>query len=204
MKNIHLITILIVTTICHAQTPIYSSKGWSGNIPVNSYIKDMDNDMNSFVGEYEYNNNGTIFSLKLIKKTMVPMEPIGGYLFHYEDLIIGEIEYTVQNVNTLVNTMGNINTNFVDPYNHAIVGSMIIDNNDYGYCPDCSPNEIRINASMFDGVVYFDLMLRMTTVSGQPALRIHLGTNHVVAKKSGEPAEIPIIPDGEYVLLKIN
>ena len=189
---------------CNAQTPIYNKKEWSGNIPLNAYLKDTDNDFDAFQGEYEYTNNGTFFRIKLLKKTMVPMEPIGGSLFHYEDLIIGEIEYTVQNINTLVDTMGNINTNFDDPYNHAIVGLMIIDNNDYGYCTDCTPNEIRISASMFDSVLYFDLMLRRTTVNGQPALRIHLGATHLLAKKSGEPADVPIIPGGEYILTKVN
>ena len=203
MKKIQLIIVLIITTICNSQITIYSLKGWSGDFPLNSYIKDIDNDFGGFEGDYEYTNNGTLFRIKLLKKTMVPMTGNYGDLFHYEDLIVGEIEYTVQNTNTLVNTMANIYAEFDDPYNHAIVCNMIIDNNDFGDCTDCAPNEIRISASMFDTKRGSNFIFRKTTVNGIPALKISKRSIAGYVIKN-VPITLPIIPDGEYIFIKVN
>jgi hypothetical protein len=197
MKTIILFVMFMITTYCKAQINIESLKGWSGEIPANTYLKDMDDDFLSFVGEYEYSNNGTTFKIKLIKRTEVPMNG------HYQDMIVGEIEYTVQNVNTLVNTMGNINVAFSDPYNHAINSSMIIDNNDFGNCTDCAPNEIRISASMFDTKRGSEFIFRKITVGGVPALKIFKRSIAGFVRKNAVVSP-PIIPDGEYVFIKIN
>ena len=203
IKKIQLIVVLLVTTVCHSQTTIYSKKGWSGEKPLNSYIKDVDNDFEDFEGEYEYSNNGTVFRIKLIKKTMVPMTGNYGDLFHYEDLIVGEIEYIVQNVNPLVDTMGNIYAEFDNPYDHAIVCRMIIDNNDFGECTDCAPNEIRISASMVDTKRGSTFIFRKTTVNGIPALKIFKRSIAGYVQKN-TPVNPPIIPDGEYIFIKVN
>ena len=187
----------MITTYCKAQINIESLKGWSGEIPANTYLKDIDDDFLLFVGEYEYSNNGTTFKIKLIKRTEVPMDG------HYQDMIVGEIEYTVQNVNTLVNTMGNINVAFSNPINHAINSSMIIDNNDFGNCTDCEPNEIRITAFMFDTKRGSEFIFRKITVGGVPALKIFKRSIAGFVRKNAVVSP-PIIPDGEYVFIKIN
>jgi hypothetical protein len=198
MKKIILFVVLIATTFCNAQINIESLKGWSGGgIPTNTYLKDLDDDFQAFVGEYEYSNNGTTFTIKLIKRTMVPVDG------HYEDLLVGEIEYTIQNTNTLVNTMGNINAAFTNPYDHAIVGGMIIDNNDFGECTSCTPNEIRIDASMFDTKRDSEFMFRKITVGGVPALKISKRSIAGFVRKNAVVSP-PIIPDGEYIFIKIN
>lgn len=197
MKNIILFVVLIATTFCNAQINIEGLKGWSGEMSTNTYLKDLDNDFDAFVGEYEYSNNGTIFTIKLIKRTMVPVD---GY---FRDLVVGEIEYTIQNTNTLVNTMANINANFPDPYDHAIICGMIVDNNDFGDCTTCSPNEIRISASMFDTKRGSEFMFRKITVGGVPALKISKRSIAGFVRKNAVVSP-PIIPDGEYIFIKIN
>jgi hypothetical protein len=195
MKKIILFVVLIATTFCNAQINIEGLKGWSGEISTNTYLKDLDNDFDAFVGEYEYNNNGTIFTIKLIKRTMVPMN---GY---YLDLLVGEIEYTIQNTNTLVNTMANINANFPDPNNHAIISSLIVNNNDFDECTSCTPNEIGIGASMFDTKRGSEFVFRKITVGGVPALKISKRSIAGFVRKNAVVTP-PIIPDGEYILIK--
>ena len=188
---------LFATIFCNAQINIEGLKGWSGEIPTNTYLKDLDDDFQAFVGEFEYNNNGTTFTIKLIKRTMVPVDG------HYEDLLVGEIEYTIQNTNTLVNTMGNINANFPDPNNHAIISSLIVNNNDFDECTTCSPNEIGIGASMFDTKRGSEFVFRKITVGGVPALKIFKRSIAGFVRKNYTVTP-PIIPDGEYVFIKIN
>jgi hypothetical protein len=195
MKKLIPIVAFLCLFSCHAQTSIESLKGWGGIIPPNTYLKDMDNDFDSFEGVYMYENNGVVFRIKLLKKTMLSIDE------HYEDMLIGEISYSVQNT-TLVNTMGNIIEDFEDPYKHAIVAGMIIDNNDYLYCDDCSPNEIRISGSMSVGPLPADLMLRKTMVDQTPALKVNVYINHFFGYNSGEAIPSPIVPGGDYVMIK--
>ncbi len=68
MKKIQYIILLLLVINSKAQTSIESLKGWSGLIPANTYLKDMDNDLNAFEGEYRYSNNGTVFTIFLVKK----------------------------------------------------------------------------------------------------------------------------------------
>ena len=200
MRKIQFVLVLLLVINCKAQTEIIGLKDRrGGEIPQGAYLQDIDNDMDSFVGIYEYNNNGIVFRIHLLKKTMVHVDN------YFTDTLIGEIEY-YENNTQLVNTTSQLYTNFTNPYDHAIVNSEILNNspNISFRCPECVLNEIVIDGSIFDTRLGGDLLLRRITVNGNPALKISIFT-YASSKKIqlGEPQTLPIIPGGEYIMVKL-
>lgn len=194
MKKIVIITVMLVFQIFSQAQTIVGCKGYGGEFISNTYIKDIDNDMNSFEGTYQYTNGNTTFRIQFVKKTSVA---IGN---HFEDLLIGEVRYKI-GLQTVVNTLNNINTIYEDIYDHAIVGRMIIDDNNYGLCIDCTPNEIRISGMMFDGKRASKIWLQKEVINGQQALRVNIIVSGVTLK-ANQTETPPLIPGGEYIMLK--
>lgn len=195
MKKIVLVLSLLVTAVNLQAQTIVSRKGFSGEYINNTYIKDIDNDMDAFQGIYKYTNGDINFTIQLVKKTSVA---VGN---HFEDLLIGEVRYKV-GLQTLINTLPKINTIYSDVYDHAVVASMIVDNNDYGICIDCTPNEIRMRGSMFDGNRGSAMWLQKEVINGQQALRVNFMIYSSGIRHANDPEEEPIIPGDEYILIK--
>jgi len=195
MKKIHFIIFLLFLVNSNAQTNIRALKMRGGPIVAGTYFQDMDDDIDSFQGSYEYNNNGIVFRIHLLKKTMVHVDN------YYEDTLIGEIEY-YENGTPLVNTTAQLNTNFPDQYKHAIAGSEIRDN---GFaCSDCTPGEIILETSIWDSRLGGELTLRKTTVNGIPAIKLYKYTYASFrARQQGDPYILPVIPSGDYIMVKI-
>ena len=198
MKKIQFIALLLMMINCKAQNPIINLNEWNGIVVPNSYLFDSEHDMEPFVGEYEFSQNGKYFRIKLIKS-------INKYNGHYyEDMIIGEIEYAV-GVNELVNTMGQLNIIYPNQFNHSIAGYTILENNDMPPCEECLPNEKRMKLSIYDTHVYGTIIVRRITVSGNPSIKIFKRSEPQYPPiRHGETAIAPVIPDGWYTLLKIN
>ena len=166
-----------------------------GPIAAGTYFQDIDDDIDSFQGSYEYNNNGIVFRIHLLKKTMAHEDN------YYADTLIGEIEY-YENGNQLVNTTSQLNTNFSNIDNHAIAGAQISDN---GFaCSDCTPGEIIIETTIWDSRLGGELTLRKTTVNGIPALKVNKYTYASFrARQQGDPYILPVIPSGNYIMVKL-
>ena len=199
MKNIKIILLLFIITSCKAQTPIIPLLGVEGTTPVNAYIKDINNDLDPFVGTYVYTNGGTTFKIVLQKITMA--HDIDGD--YYEDLLIGEIEYTEQYINELVFTTPQLANPNLYPYHHRIRGNSLYENNHIPYCNDCAPNEKRVRLSICDTRLCGQMFVRKIMSGGNPAIKIFKRSN-IPFVRVGETPIAPIIPDGEYVLTKVN
>jgi hypothetical protein len=196
MKKIQLIILLLFIANSNAQTIIRALKMHEGDpIAPGTYFQDIDDDIDPFQGSYEYNNNGIVFRIHLVKKTMVHVDN------YYEDTLIGEIEYYV-NGTPLVNTTAQLNTNFTDQNGHAIYGAQISDN---GFaCSDCTPGEIILETSIWDSRLGGELTLRKTIVNGIPALKVNKYTyGSSKARHEGDPLVLPVIPSGDYIMVKI-
>jgi len=83
MKNIFLITILLISISCNAQ--IYPLNTSPSDIPDNAYIKDTNNELDKYVGLWKGNWNGKILYLELRK--IKYYSQMGKY---YSDEIFGE------------------------------------------------------------------------------------------------------------------
>ncbi len=120
---------------------------------------------------------------------------------YYEDVIIGEIEYTEGYINEIINSTPQLNLNLSNVYDHLIVSTIIIDNNDYDNCSDCSANEIRLGFGMYDTHRGSIGIMRRIIVDDVPAIKLFKRTTAKCLIYGQTPIE-PIIPDGEFILIK--
>jgi hypothetical protein len=98
MKQILILTAILIATTCKGQTPAYTLGTDNPNIiPSNCYFKDNNNILNKFVGTWALDQNGNVFTITLNKALM---EPISDF---YSDEIQGKYKYVI-NGNTVVNT----------------------------------------------------------------------------------------------------
>ena len=122
MKNIKILLLVILmqfTLQCKAQSPIVAL--YRGDYSIeNSYRKDLNSDLNKFVGTWRYINNDTILIVKLRKKVMhftnFPMVKK-----YYSDILVGEYQLTV-NGNEIANSLSRLDANFTNKYDYTICG----------------------------------------------------------------------------------
>ena len=205
MKNTITIALLLIIISCKAQTPVLQvsqvfdiSQDTGTENPNGAYYKDTQNLLAPFVGTYQYINGNTSLTIVLQKKTMSLIN--GRY---YEDLIVGEYQYTENGVEKL-NTLNNLNTVYTNGWKYNINGNFIITGQSLG-CDDCGLTENRLNISLADDTInrVADLDIRRITANGQPAIKINLWWTSSGISQEGDPAPTtPNIPNGEYVLLK--
>ncbi len=184
---------------CKAQNPIVDITESELGLPNGYYVKDKNNLLNQFEGTYIYTNGNTSFKILLVKKVQ---QYNGRY---YEDLVIGEYQY-IENGMEKVNTLFEINTVYNDQRSHNIDGNLVVNNNFRMWkCPECSPNEKRLSASIRDASTdrYARIFMRRTTVNSQQVMIIKI--SHVMGmpynEQNGPPPAFSL-PLGELTLIK--
>ena len=177
-----------------AQTTINETQ-WDGEVVPNLYLKDIDNNLDAFVGTFKSISNDTVFTIKLRK---ILNSDIGPY---NEDLIIGELEYKIGN-NFLINTLGDFNLNFFYQRNHHLAGGSTLDNNEKPTCNNCALNEKRLRLSINDNVYVSSFILKKTLLNGIEALLVYKFTQGPFSRHKNDPLEIPIIRDGNFIFIK--
>jgi len=198
MKNtILFIIVMIITISCKAQIitdiedPNYPEAG--------KYYKDINNILDPFVGVYLYTNNTTSFKIILQKKTNSSAS--NGVFF--EDLLIGGYQY-IENGIEKVNTLNDLNNNYLDARKYVITGGVIMTGNTLGQT-DALPNEKWINGAISDPISgsLDDLFIRKVAVSGQEAIKIFI-YHSIGVRSENDPVPPPIsYPIGEeFTLIK--
>jgi hypothetical protein len=195
MKTLLNLLLIIWFSACHSQNTVIPIRDYAGQMDSNIYIKDTFNDLDLFQGEYLYSNNDTIFRIKLRKVVEANM---GKYK---EDLIIGELEYKINNV-TKINSLADFNTNFQFQAWHKIFGSGILENNEKPECIVCTPNEKRLALSIDDTSYSSRIYLRRSNVNGNSALIAEKISRGPVGVKSGQISKVKIIRDGKFIFIK--
>jgi hypothetical protein len=197
MKNTYTILLLICITLgCKAQSPQINISDYDGKPIQGANYVDSDNLLNPFVGTYLYINGNDSLKIVLQKKTL----SYDGY--KYQDLLIGEYQY-IENGVEKSNTLSNLNTNYVDQYEHGIHGNGILRAGDY-LCTGCVGNEIRILGGLIEYSTdnWAQIKIARTTVGNQQAIILNMWWQmgyHI----GGTPLPTrPSFPDGEYTLLK--
>lgn len=112
-----IVIVLVVVSSCKAQNPVVAIDANYSSASNGTYFKDLNNEMEKFVGTWLYNINGISFTLTLQKKESV----FNGK--HYEDILIGEYKY-VSNGTEVVNTLPNINN--PNPVKHKVFGNYVL------------------------------------------------------------------------------
>ena len=129
---------------CKAQTPIVSLNTPRYQTDVGAYFKDINNELNQFIGSWKYTNESTTFEITIEKKEMVYN---GKY---YEDLLIGEYKYMVNGV-IEINTLPRLTMSLVEGRKHSISGRQILASDYYNPpCDDCLLSEKRVKLHLSD------------------------------------------------------
>lgn len=203
MKKFLYIFSIFFTTFCFSQNPIINILNENGSAKTNAYYKDVDNILNPFTGTYIYTNGNNQLKIQLIKMTL---QFNGRY---YEDLLIGEYQY-IENGVEIINTLGNINENYINQHKHNIVGNIIIDNPNFRMwkCPTCDINEKRVMITISDDLSkrFGYLILRKVVEvdsSGQTVETLHANITNVSRSFSDNPNPPDFhLPIGEFTMIK--
>jgi len=191
---------MTITAIsCKAQSPIYPLSDNTIEIINNAYYKDIDGDLDHFVGTWLYQSGNTSFKITLQKA----LQYFNGE--YYEDLLTGEYQYIEGGVE-LVNTFSN---NPVDVFYHNITAPRIIYKGQYPSCPTCSLLERRVFLSFDDpdpnlSYISSAIVLRyINDGSGIEKMEVQLVSNGTkILPYDGAPNQ-PTVPYGEYILIKL-
>ena len=151
-----------------------------------------------------YQNGNQLFKLVLIKKEMQFNSRF------YQDLIIGGYQYIDQNGVELGNTLANISVVYPNQIMHFISGYLLKKNNNRPICNDCFAGELRLSLSMTnpDKSGYATLIIRkmVSLEDGSESLKIYVTPqrpgNRSYIDGTVPPTIAPLVPSGEYVLLK--
>lgn len=191
--NFIIIIILALTSIqCKSQTPIISING-SGEIIPNSYYKDIDNQLNPFIGTWVWNDGTNYLKIVFQKKVMALT---GNY---YQDLLIGEFQYKENGIE-LVNTLQKLIEPLPNVYHHSIDGNLIMTNQTP--FDDYTTDNFRVSLVFGEpNGIGGELDVRITTVNGQEAIQIFKRSG-IITREPGEPVLNPIIPNGFYYLIR--
>ncbi len=197
MKNI-IFLLLCVASFASCKAQFLTSLNPPSSSTPNLYFSDMDQDMNKFVGTWEYTNGSTTFILTLQKKLMVPFDN------QFEDLLVGEYSYSVGG-NTIVNTLPLLDNLSIVGREHNVAGREIYPNNLFVKCNDCGPNERRFTLSFIDPertYLLSRLTIRYLIGSNPEKIKAVISDKHMVLLPSANSPTEPRVPYGEYIMTK--
>jgi hypothetical protein len=136
MKKIIIILVLVSSVFGNAQTVVGICTGHPiQDLPMGSYIQDINNDFDKFVGIWVWSNGTDTVTFKLIKVT----HQLNSEYHSYRDYMIGDYSYTTNNGNIIIVNTINQTTDLSAIY-HPL----------YANCPD---NETKIDFVFKDIVI---------------------------------------------------
>lgn len=195
MKDYLIYFILLTVMSCNAQNPIIGLLDKSVSNANNRYEKDLENDLDPFVGTYVF-EEGNIYVKVILKKLTMTYNQT-----YYEDVIVGEIQYKVNGVD-LFNSLSKIDIDYPNQsVQHAIGGNSILLNSYKPECYDCAPNEKRLRLMFSDGKAYGSVVIQRITVGGNLAIKFEPGTG-VPTRVAGSPVVNSIVKNREYIMMK--
>lgn len=201
MKKTVLTSIIIIITIsCKAKFPVYSLQNhdYGLDLPAGSYVKDISNDFEKFVGIWKFQDSIKSFEIQLNKKTMFfeTSEQI------YIDFLIGEYEFKLNGI-SIVNTIPNIN-NTTSLHSNNIRGFMFISNSNYPICSNCSPSERRVQLTFKDPdrpwVKAYIVLKYMISLNAE-YINATVYESSTLVPDDSTPASLRV-PVGNYILTK--
>ncbi|MDA9339446.1 hypothetical protein N9Q68_00585 [Polaribacter sp.] len=175
MKNIIIIITLVLTFFnCKAQSPVLNMEiDTKYDAPNNSYYKDINNELNNFVGTWLYTNGNTSLKIILVKSTQY----FNGKF--YEDLLIGGYQY-IENGVEKINTLADANDPSIGRA-ASIKGNNIYNNCKYLPVNDCVEGEKSLDLSIKDTTSeghIAALRLYKRIINGQEAFKANLSMNY--------------------------
>ena len=194
MKKLYHIIILLCCLGLQAQVinPLY--RGFTGDN--NYYYKDVDNDLNPYVGTWTYTNGTTLLTITLQKK--IKQHIVDEHDDYYEDFLIGEYRY-VENGVEKINTLNRL-TQDLPPYDYNLVGNRLVTN---------LPGNRKVFLGFVDpdrDIVGMDssMLLARADEGGVQKINLKFRATDGYLLINGQQPEFTsyTVPFGEYVLTK--
>ncbi|MCW4468036.1 hypothetical protein OGH69_03585 [Flavobacterium sp. MFBS3-15] len=204
LKAIFIIALLF-GLVCRAQniSPLYSENYEEA---ADVYYKDTFNDFDNYTGTWEL-VSGTASLRIIFEKKVAYHDSFSG---NYSDLLIGEYRY-IENGIKKVNTLPHLTNPPSNLIEHTIVGSIIINNDNFPVCNDCPPGQKRVILSFgdpsrdtIDGL-YGALIIRRADEGGVQKIKIQLvQKGNVVIIDGIQSYRSFNLPWGEYTLTRVQ
>ncbi|TMM30354.1 hypothetical protein FDT66_06225 [Polaribacter aestuariivivens] len=178
---------------CKAQNPIVGLDAPS-NTPKGAYYKDLNNELDKFVGTWKFQSTDSEMLIIIQKKHKIKIRDI------FRDYLVAEYSYK-KNGTELVNTLANLNSNKEE----NIGGSYIIKPNERPKCITCTSNERRIEMYFNDperDYLQSTIVLRFIPNSNPQKLSAVIYSNDSIILPYDDAPQEPRVPYGEYLLIK--
>ncbi|MEY8849927.1 DUF6705 family protein [Psychroserpens sp. XS_ASV72] len=200
MKYIFRISILVFTIYsCKAQTPVLSLKN-PGIYQDGAYYKDLDNELDKYVGTWVHQNGNTELVLSFIKKE----QTFNGSW--YKDSLLGEYKY-IENGTEIMNFLPRLTDPNVNDGQHYVRFSSFYKKMEHPSCEDCSVTERRLQMHFRDPAPdrkHFSnyIILRHIVENGVEKIVAYLtGPQGSYSIADGQPFDIRV-PSGYYTLMR--
>jgi hypothetical protein len=202
MKDIiKIIMYFAISITCNAQLQVIDILDDNGDEITGAYYKDTQNLLNPFEGTYLYTNGNTSLKIQLRKKIMSSMNN-----FYYEDLIVGDYQFIKEGeeIANCLNAIYETNITIPNGCSFPISGNLIITQGDPD-CQHCIAGEKALYVGFSDDITdnWASVSIRLITVSGQPAIEMHVFWEGPKIWHEGTPRPLnAIFPGGYYTLIK--
>lgn len=198
-KKYFIYLLLIAFISCKAQTHLAAINEGFNNAPAGTYFSDIENEMNKFVGTWQYAIANESLTIVLQKKTMVP------YKAFFEDLLVGEYEYILSGT-TVVNTLHLLNNTSIPVVEHNIIGRRIVPNNAQPICTDCNSSDRRFKLYFFDSERDYLRSVRITlqyiTNSSPSQIKVTIAAEDGTILPHENAPTVTRVPYGDYIMTK--
>ena len=198
MKRFISSLLILLNIYCFkAQTPMLSLEN-SDDFVNGAYYKDLNNELNKFVGTWIYNDGNTSFVIQLQK---VEQYYNGEW---YEDLLIGEYQY-LENGVEVINSLSRLSSPLVNNAQHYIDGNQLLKKMQIIPCDNCGMAERRVLLFFSDPqrkYLHNKLVLRFIDNNGVETIEVQLfSAGSYISPYENAPKE-PRVPYGSYELIK--
>lgn len=200
MKNIfNLIISLFLITSCKAQITTLVNLDEGVSWEAGKYYKDINNNLNIYVGTYLYVNGNTSLEIVLQKKIASNRNNV-----FTEDILVGGYRY-IENGIEKINTLNTLTTGYSDGRYYSLNGNLITTGN--LACPECGVNEKWISATIKDPVAgrVHDIYIRRNfpQSSGLEQMKVYIGipVSAGAVEEGTPPRPTPLLPMGQWITL---
>jgi len=199
MKYILIFTITLLIISCKAQNIVPLFDG-PISVPAGSYYKDVDNDLNTFEGEWRWENGNSSWTIQFQKFVMVPSS--GESLW---DNLVGEYQY-IENGVELINELP-FTPNTDNLIGHNLWGGVIsLVPNGAPPCDECTANSRYVELTIQDPTRpgrSGDIIFVHFIENGIEKIRLELYNSSYMGNYDhpGVPNELTI-PEGTYTFIK--
>ncbi|MFT4780527.1 MAG: hypothetical protein ACJAZK_002970 [Psychroserpens sp.] len=183
---------------CKAQNaPLYRA---DPDLPEGTHYKDLDNDLNDFVGTWKWQNNDSIVIIKFQK-----WEDIYDSDYNqYEDYLVGAYKFTV-NGTIIEDNLSQLNDNSIFILDHYIAGNTILHKGQYPKCENCDDNQRQVFVYFTDPQREYlnsAMVLRYKVEGGIEKMEVVFYSFNYTVQPSIDSPMVNRIPYGNYTFIK--